>query len=293
MTPLPILFTFKILSKLNKYFIEMLDFIIFLLKVKESNIKMFLKINIIHCFFQILNENYDSNKKINELILKGLSLITKFLNKSLFQDLIEEILLLLNNKSNPDYMNIITEIIKILSKNIKLTSDFNSGIILTDYNVKQLNIFNNILISDLKYSNDIQTISIYQHYSFFSSIKSIDYYYLFKIENNKNFIEIYLKNFKLIVNDCKDEKNKIEISIYEILHLNENNSFIFNFNLLSNQLSISINNNVLLNYEYKYNFYDSKPHIIFIGYKYDYVKELLHDKCYSFPYIKLNSMKFF
>ena len=291
LTPLPILFTFKILSKLNKYLIEMLDFIIFLLEVNEGNIKMFLKINIIHCFFQILNENYDSNKKINELILKGLSLITKFLNKSLFQDLIEEILLLLNNKSNPDYMIIITEIIKILSKNIKLTSDFNSGIILTDYNVKQLNIFNNILISDLKYSNDIQTISIYQHYSFFSSIKSIDYYYLFKIENNKNFIEIYLKNFKLIVNDCKDEKNKIEISIYEILHLNENNSFIFNFNLLSNQLSISINNNVLLNYEYKYNFYDSKPHIIFIGYKYDYVKELLHDKCYSFPYIKLNSMQ--
>ena len=60
----------------------MLDFIIFLLEVNEGNIKMFLKINIIHCFFQILNENYDSNKKINELILKGLSLITKFLNKS-------------------------------------------------------------------------------------------------------------------------------------------------------------------------------------------------------------------
>ena len=264
LTPLPILFTFKILSKLNKYLIEMLDFIIFLLEVNEGNIKMFLKANIIQCFFQILNDNFDSNKKINELILKGLSLLTKFLSKSLFQDLIEEILLFLNNKFNPDYMNIITEIIKILSKNIKLTSDFNIGIILTDYNVKQLNIFNNILISDLKYSNDIQTITIYQHYFFFSSIKSIDYYYLFKIENNKNFIEIYLKNFKLIVNDCKDEKNKIEISIYEILHLNENNSFIFNFNLLSNQLSISINNNVLLNYEYKYNFYDSKPHTNFI-----------------------------
>ena len=291
LTPLPILFTFKILSKLNKYLIEMLDFIIFLLEVNEGNIKMFLKTDIIKCFFKILNDNFDSNKKINDLILKGLSLLTKFLNKSLFQDLIEEILLFLNNKTNPDYMNIITEIIKILSKNIKLTSDFNIGIILTDYNVKQLNIFNNILINDIKYSNDIQTISIYQHYFFFSSIKSIDYYYLFKIENNKNFIEIYLKNLKLIVNDTKDEKNKIEISIYEILHFNENNSFIFNFNLLESKLSISINNNVILNYEYKYNFYDSKPHTIFIGYKYDYVKELMNDKCYSFPYIKLNSMK--
>ena len=32
---------------------------------------------------------------------------------------------------------------------------------------------------------------------------------------------------------------------------------------------------------------------ILFGYKYDYIKELLHDKYYSFPYIKLNSMKFF
>ena len=295
MNPLPILFAFQILIKLNKYVFEMLDFIIFLFEVNDGNIKLCLRNNIIKILFKLMNNEKISNTKLYELIYRGFSLLTKFLNKFLFQDLILEILLFINNKSNPDYLKISTEILSILSTNIKITSDFNTGIILTNINIKQSNIFNNIEINDIIIPNKEDTVRIQQNFYYFPSNEPIDYFYLLEIKKNKTFIKIYLKNLNLIVDEgLKEENNKPEKNIYDILRPNENNSFSFHFySREKNHLSISINNKEVFSEQIKFNLNDLKPNNFFIGYKCNYVKDIIFDKCFSFPHIKLYKMQIF
>ena len=153
--------------------------------------------------------------------------------------------------------------------NIIIGSDYEytKGIILTNYLVKQPNIYNLININNINFScEDNSTINIKQELYFYTTSNNNMKLVLLKLENeffgenkNKQYLEITLYNYDISVieNDPQKDNNFI-LNTKDFLVLNDINVFNYIFNRNENRLSVSVNGKNIFSYEYSFDFPDSE-----------------------------------
>jgi hypothetical protein len=125
---------------------------------------------------------------------------------------------------------------------------------------------------------------------FFNYDEQIPFHLLtFKLEN-KNLLEIYMKQTILAIKEFKNENNNSEINTKEFLRFNDVNIFKFVFDLTTNKLTIFLNTNNIINFNFTFSFNEENIKI-FIGYKYNNLKDLYNDKYTNFSHVKIHTFK--
>ena len=203
------------------------------------------------------------------------------------------------------------EILQSLNKTLNSITgsdfDYSKGIILTNYLVKQPNIYNLININNINFSPDnTKTIIIKQELYFYTKINNNTKLVLLKLENeffgenkNKQYLEIDLFNYDISVKEDNSENdNNFVLNTKDFIVLDDINIFTYIFNKNENKLSVSVNGKNIFSYEYSFAFPESEEKkiqknnmnisiFISIGYPIEEVQEYAETNFYMFPHIKL------
>ena len=293
--------------KLN-FHVEKVLYIIYLLCItNENNIIYLLRQNILVILLNITNDL----KKYNYIILKIINCCLKFLTKEELKQFFEHLIKMFNINNHTFTKDLLSSLNNNLNIIIGSDYEYTKGIILTNYLVKQPNIYNLININNINFSCDNNsTINIKQELYFYTTSNNNMKLVLLKLENeffgenkNKQYLEITLYNYDISVieNDPQKDNNFI-LNTKDFLVLNDINVFNYIFNRNENRLSVSVNGKNIFSYEYSFDFPDSEGKkssknnnnnnnsiFITIGFPIEEVKEYNEPNFFIFQHIKLLS----
>ena len=314
-SPLIILLLLKSLFKYNKYIKQFLEFLYFLCKINHQNIIYLLK----HKLLKILFKYLEKNSIHNDIILKLLKESFKYLDKKDFCFIFGKIISLMNNiKENKEYKILIKDLLQNIINDLHILNNVNNGyskgIILSEYKIEQTNIYNIMEIKDIKFSekninDDINNLIIKQEIFFYKSLKTKKLL-LLRISNkeNKEYIEICLRNEGIIINENEGKIKYEDLSNYNSifiddnynsksneelsLKLNEINNISYIFKNDKKILVIYINEHKILSYEFKFKFNNLIN--IEIGYPLDLIQENDNNINFiSYNHIKIRSLNIY
>ena len=305
-SPIIIITLLNYCFKLNFHVEKLLNIIYLLCITNENNIIYLLKQNILVI---LLNITTDS-KKYNYIILKIFNCCIKFLTKEELKQVFEHLIKMFNINNHSFTKDLLSSLNSNLDTITKSDYDYSKGIILTNYLVKQPNIYNLITINNINFScNNTSTIIIKQELYFYTTINSNMKLVLLKLENeffgenkNKQYLEINLYNYDLSVleNDSSKDNNFV-LNTKDFVVLDDINVFNYVFNRNENKLSVSVNGKNIFSYEYSFDFPDSEGKkssknnnnnnsiFITIGFPIEEVKEYNEQNFFVFQHIKLLS----
>ena len=278
--------------------------IVYLLCItNENNIIYLLRQNILFILLNITS----SSIKYNYIILKILNLCFKFLSKEELRQVFDHLIKMFNINNHSFTKDILQSLNKTLNSITGSDFDYSKGIILTNYLVKQPNIYNLININNINFSPDnTKTIIIKQELYFYTKINNNTKLVLLKLENeffgenkNKQYLEIDLFNYDISVKEDNSENdNNFVLNTKDFIVLDDINIFTYVFNKNENKLSVSVNGKNIFSYEYSFAFPESEDKklqknnmnisiYISIGYPIEEVQEYADKNFYIFPHIKL------
>ena len=292
--------------KLNFQFEKVLYIIYLLCITNENNIIYLLKQNILVILLNITKDL----KKYNYIILKILNCCFKFLTKEELKQIFEHLIKMFNINNHSFTKDLLTSLNSNLDTITGSDYEYTKGIILTNYLVKQPNIYNLITINNINFScNNNSTIIIKQELFFYTTINSNMKLILLKLENeffgenkNKQYLEINLYNYDLSVleNDSSKDNNFV-LNTKDFVVLDDINVFNYIFNKNENKLSVTVNGKNIFSYEYAFDFPNSEGKkssknnnnnnsiFITIGFPIEEVKEYNEPNFFVFQHIKLLS----
>ena len=297
----------KSFLKINKFLKEYLNFLFFICQTSDGNIKLLLKHKFVQILFKVY-EKYKNDKNVLELLNKIFSIVFKFLDKENVRIVFYYMFKLFNNNNNFNYdendennfdintnkpsetdLKFVKIILKALLTNIKSTSNFpKKELVLTNFNIHQLNIYNSVKIFNNNFNTSEKMITFIMRIGFFNYDEQIPFHLLtFKLEN-KVLLEIFMKQTNLTIKEFKGEGD--EINTKEFLRFNDVNIFKFVFDLTNNKLTIFLNTNNIINFNFSFSFNEENIQI-FIGYKYNNLKDLYNDKFVNFSHVKIHTFK--
>ena len=305
-SPVIILSLIKYSYKVDIYLDKILNVLYLLCLANENNIIYILRQDILTILLTISS----NSTKYNYIILKILNNCFKFLTKNELKQVLEHLIKMFNINNHSITKDIITSLHNTLNTIIGSDYEFAKGIILTNYLVKQPNIYNIININDINFScSNGSTIIIKQELYFYTSNNNNMKLVLLKLENeffgenkNKQYLEISLFNYDLSVveNDTQKDNNFV-LNTKDFVILDDINIFTYIFNKKENKLSVSVNKKNIFSYEYSFDFPDSEEKkssknnnsnssiFITIGFPLEEVKDLTDQNFFIFQHIKLLS----
>ena len=309
----------KALLKNNLYLGSFLNFIHFISIINENNIVFLLKQNLLYILLKISMQKPNYNK----IILKIFQVSAKFLEKDQLRTIFEYLIQIFNNNQNKNFA---IDIINCLNKTLNFVAtsayEYAKGICLSNYLIKQPNIYNTMNINDINLTSFIDSKIIIKQEIFFRISQNDGKLILFRLEKeffnnykNKQFLEIAINNNNLLTVGENDpqlqfknisiskqqiSKENVEINISEFLNNNDINIFLYTFDRSENILSININGKNIVSYEYSFSFpikntNTNKENInngmyITIGYPIENIIDVNDDNYFIFPTIKLLSV---
>ena len=308
-SPLIILLLLKSLFKYNKYIKQFLEFIHFLCKINHQNIIYLLRHKLLKTLFKYLEKN--PIHKI--IIIKILKESFKYLDRKDFCFIFGKIISLLNNaKEKKEYKILIKDLLQNIINALHILNNVNNayckGIILSEYKIEQSNIYNVMQIKEIKLNDEINNLIIKQEILFYKSLKTKKLL-LLRISNkeNKEYIEICLRNEEIIINENEGKLKYEDLSNFNsifiddnydtksneelYLKLNEINNISYIFKNNKKILIIYINENKVLSYEFKFKFNNLIN--IEIGYPLDLIQENNNDNYISYNHIKIKSLNIY
>ena len=169
-SPIIIISLLNNLSKHDFHLENVLNVVYLFCITNENNIIYLLRQNIL---LVLLNITRDSTK-YNYIILKILKCCFKFLSKEELKQVLEHLIKMFNINNH----SFTKDILLLLNQTLNLITgsdyDYSKGIILTNYLVKQPNIYNLININNINFSSDNNcTIIIKQELFFYTKINNI------------------------------------------------------------------------------------------------------------------------
>ena len=304
-SPVIIISLLKNLYRLNLHLDKVLNFVYLLCVTNENNIIYLLRQNILLILFTITS----TSTKYNYIILNILNCCFKFVTKEELIHVFEHLIKMFNINNHSFTKEIIQSLHNTLNSITGSDYDYTKGVILTNYMVKQPNIYNLININNINFScNNNSTIIIKQELYFYTKINNNTKLVLLKLENeffgenqNKQYLEISLFNYDLTVVENGTEKdNNFILNTKDFIVLDDINIFNYIFNKNENKLSVSVNGKNIFSYEYNFDFPDSEQKksnknntnisiFITIGYPIEEVKDCPDQNYFIFQHIKLLS----
>ena len=304
-SPLIIISLVKNLFKLDLYFEQILNLVYLLCITNENNILYLLRQNILEILLNISS----NSKQYNYIILKILNCCFKFLTKEDLKLVFEHLIKMFNTNNH----SFTKDILKSLHNTLNLITgsdyDFTKGIILTNYEVKQPNIYNLININNINFScNNNSIIIIKQELYFYTGINNNTKLVLLKIENeffgenkNKQYLELSLYNYDLsVIEDDSQKEDNFILNTKDFIVLDDINIFKYIFTKNENKLSVSVNGKNIFSYEYSFDFPDLEEQnnnkknsnisiFLTVGYPIEETKEYNEPDFFVFQHIKLLS----
>ena len=326
--PSIIILLLKILTEVNYYEEAMINFIKFLFQINTENIKILVRHGLLKIILSI-SLKYPSYHNIIFLIFE---FCFKFLEKKDLDILFQFLIKLSNTNIDKKYTDYIKQVLHYLTISLHKTSisedDYYKGIILSPYAIKQPNIYNLFQVNNINLNSDKENsaddsmenyinysqsknnniIIVKQEIVFYKSVKKKKFLILRFEKSNGNFIEISINKPNVIISENVDETEYQDLSNYnsifkddgqfiinyrDLIKVNENNIFIYIFNDKKKLLTIYINNNRLLFYNYKFNFDLNELLTLKIGYPLDLVKEYDKNGFKIYSHIKLKFLKIY
>ena len=304
-SPLVLVTLLKYLYKLDMHLDIFLNLIYLLCIANENNIIFLLRQNILI----ILLDISETSIKYNYIILKILNCCFKYLTKEELRHVFEHLIKMFNINNHYFTKDILQSLNNTLQIIIGADYEFTKGIILTNYEVKQPNIYNIININNINLScfNDSIIKMKQEIYFYTTEIKDIKLT-LLKLENEffgenkkKQYLEISLFNYDLLVKENDSNKdNDIILNVKDFIIMDDINTFTYNFNKNENKLSVGVNQKNIFSYEYSFDFPNSEEKknnknntsnsiLITIGYPLEEIKNYPEDNFLLFHHIKLLS----
>ena len=305
-SPIIITILIKCSYKLDYNLEKVLYFVYLLCLTNENNIIYLLRQNILLVLFDIIS----NSQKYNYIILMILNIGFKFLTKEELKQVFEHLIRMFNINNHSFTKEILSSLDNTLNTITGADYDFTKGIILTNYAVKQPNIYNLININNINFSCDNNSIiTIKQELYFYTSINNNEKLVLLKFENeffgenkNKQYLEISLYNYDLsVIEDQSQKDNNFVLNTKDFIILDDINIFNYVFNKNENKLSMSVNNKNIFSYEYNFDFPEPEEKkstknnsnisiFMTIGYPLEEVKEYNETNFIIFQHIKLLSL---
>ena len=300
---------------------EFLKLLFLLCKGNKGNISLLLRHKLMQELLIISSKNSKNNKILYNLFELFLPLARKEDLVSIFEHLIKSY--------NCNQLNFTNELIKCFIESFQRLcfnpKEYGKGILLSNYEIEQPNIYNIINIKNIKFPSNLNETIIYikEEILFYDDLTSKNKIILFRMDkfsNNKNqFIEISIINGNLTASEnCTNEKldEDLQINAKNFINMNELNTFIFKFNNTEKILSVLINRKHIFSYPYHFTFSQSLLRtkviseitsiirhnipssnnmdiLITIGYPLESTQIFKENKFCSVPYIKILSFSIY
>ena len=268
-----------------------LNFLSFICQINLNNLKCLVNNNLIKTILKLclIDKNDIYLNSLNNI----LDLCLFYINKNDIYLLFENIFqIILNSNLNNEKILFIENLLSNFLSKLKLQSENNikEGIYFTNMKINQLNFYNKINVKNLNLDSNKIILKINFEYKNEIINQKIN---LIKINNNQvQLINIYIENYNLHIIEINNINNSLQISLKNILKINENNYFKFIFDRKTYKLNIVFNNISLFNYDYKFGF-DKNDEIEFgfekINKNFNEINE--NEKIYLINFIKLKKLK--
>ena len=257
----------------NELFAELdqvLQLITFLCKNNINNIFLLLKNNFLKILAKIALSLFEKGHMLKELetVFNLFGIVAIYLDNNDLEDLFIFILIMINNKTfnEKDKFEYISTILEIIAQSINKSKKTKRKIILTNFNLKQPNLFNLLYSSNLNFvgNNNEQLIYYYsnnekvqnQNLSILINLKFHGFdeenkFNLFNLEKNVkekniNILNISIINKKIVAKDFHNNNNNILSGnkIEDFFFDNKDIKFLIKINKNVNLLEIYLNKKI-------------------------------------------------
>jgi hypothetical protein len=274
--------------------LSFLDCIIFLMKLNSGNIKMFLSRNFLKYLLQIMNKD---SSILYEKVIEIINISFIFFSAPLLEEVFHFILHQINRN-----LEALTKFIDLMKENIYRSRKVKRSLILSNYVIKQPNIFNIIYTGNLKLLNSkykdtnkkMCSSSIYVSFSYknYDKISKNESFIIFRLEreekNKEISLEAVIENNQLIVRE--NEKDFYSSAdLLGLLKSGKNVNLIFIINKDVNQFEIYLNEKLLCSVPTELKSFDfNYTYNLITGFSGNSLRELSSDVYHTFPYVNLS-----
>ncbi len=294
--PMVIKYSFCSIMKIGQkdLILSFLDCIVFLMKLNSGNINILLSRNFLKYLLQIMNR--DSNI-LYEKVIEIINISFNFFSAPALEEVFHFILHQINR--NPLSL---TKLVDLMNENIYRARKVKRSLILSNYVIKQPNIFNIIYTGNLKlnYSKykdtnkKMSSLSIYVSFSYknYDKIFKNESFIIFRLEreekNKEISLEAVIENNQLIVKE--NEKDFFSSSdLLGMLKSGKNVNLIFIINKDVNLFEIYLNEKFLCSVPTELKSFDFNcTYNLISGFSGNSLKELSSDVYHTFPYVNLS-----
>jgi len=294
--PMVIKYSFCSIMKIGQkdLILSFLNCIVFLMKLNSGNINILLSRNFFKYLLQIMNR--DSNI-LYEKVIEIINISFNFFSAPALEEVFHFILHQINR--NPLSL---TKLVDLMNENIYRARKVKRSLILSNYVIKQPNIFNIIYTGNLKlnYSKykdtnkKMSSLSIYVSFSYknYDKIFKNESFIIFRLEreekNKEISLEAVIENNQLIVKE--NEKDFFSSSdLLGMLKSGKNVNLIFIINKDVNLFEIYLNEKFLCSVPTELKSFDFNcTYNLISGFSGNSLKELSSDVYHTFPYVNLS-----
>lgn len=296
--PIILISAFKALINVNKFISVFILFIDFLCKLNDVNIFALQTVKITKILLKLIEKENIIDEDIQNAILNLFKRILVFATKSELLSIFTFILAELNSHSQNEQNRIqsilFAKLFDILTESINKGIKRHRGINLTFYNSNQSNIYNMIYSPSIHIEYIGKTISILQTLKFHYTIEPTKFI-LLRIEKDNyqnEFIEFYIENYQLYINDVEGKKVSDTKKLCEFIQIEKTITFTYEFIKEDNKVMIYINSIPFYSIISKFviSFINNNTFTLFTGYSGDKLIDTPKNTYTIIPHITLSYM---